>query len=362
GGVFWRGVAGVGLDRDCKRSPGPPLHGCAGRGTRAWRGVAPLPSLRGLVRAGLVATHHRIDPAGRLHVPTFAVYDPVAALALVAVVPAAAAAFWEEPGEQGLPQLQLYLTALAGIGLVLHTAALSPLWLLWHAALAGAAFVVLAAAVCRLCIRYRSAAEVVGIRPRPAGWPLGWVVPLQAALAMLLVPFAVWIALRFNEIGDRLGGFWIALCCAAAGVLMTRDWQRLTRGLRPLGDDFALPRFLSLLAAALACVLLHIAWVRPETLAVWLHRSVLVMAALTWVALGYGLLLPRLLKPASGWASAARSLATPLGVAACACLGLVLVQEFALYNPNPEVRRTPLALSEVVLVSVALAFLIGGAL
>ena len=55
-------------------------------------------------------------------------------------------------------------------------------------------------------------------------------------------------------------------------------------------------------------------------------------------------------------------MATPLGVAACACLVLVLVQEFALYNPSPDVRRTPLAVPGVILVSVALAFLIGGAL
>ena len=84
--------------------------------------------------------------------------------------------------------------------------------------------------------------------------------------------------------------------------------------------------------------------------------------AVTWASVAYGLVFPRFLKQASDWASAARSLATPLGVAACVFLVLVLVQEFALYNPSPDVRRTPLALPGVILVGVALAFLIGGAL
>jgi hypothetical protein len=70
--------------------------------------------------------------------------------------------------------------------------------------------------------------------------------------------------------------------------------------------------------------------------------------------------LPRLLPADGAWAGPARRLATPLGAAACGAPLLVLVQEFALYDP--ALRRSPLALPGVVLVSAALAALAAGAL
>jgi hypothetical protein len=84
------------------------------------------------------------------------------------------------------------------------------------------------------------------------------------------------------------------------------------------------------------------------------------MAAVIWTSVGYGLGLPRWLGGNNPWSRAGRRLATPLGALACACLALVLVQEFLLYDR--VLRTTPLAWSAVALVSAALAVLIGGVL
>jgi hypothetical protein len=163
---------------------------------------------------------------------------------------------------------------------------------------------------------------------------------------------------------------------AAAWALLTLHWSRLMErsvvawspdhakalGARQLAilADVRIPRLAALLFGVLAVACLHCAFVGPATVAPWLHRSVLLIAALTWMSALYGLLLPRLLPVGNPWVWLSRRLATPLGLAACGILLLVLLQEFLLYDPDQ--RQTPLIAPFIVVVCLALAVLIGAAL
>jgi hypothetical protein len=202
---------------------------------------------------------------------------------------------------------------------------------------------------------------------RPGGWPLAWFVPAQAVLSTATAVLGVWICLTFADLGPRLAGFWAVMFLAPTWALLAVDWGRLTAEWRlPVGTglptpaDPRLPRVAALLFGVLAVACLHVAFVGPGDVAPWLHRSVLLMAAVTWMSAFYGLGLPRLLPPGDAWVWLGRRVAPPLGLAACGMLLLVLVQEFALYNPVE--RHTSLAWPGIVVVAGALVVLIGGAL
>jgi hypothetical protein len=295
-------------------------------------------------------------------------HDVLLWFAIAATLGAAVATLWDRPEQRWAgPLPQLYVLGLLTIGGVLHHSGLAPQWLVWAAAMQMAPYALAAALVCHLGLRYFKDGTSLGMPPRPDGWPLAWFIPAQAVVSAVAAVLGVWICLVFAALGPRLAGFLPAALLAGAWALLTphwgrltADWQRLlTRGGEILAD-VRLPRFVALVFAVLAVAGLHCAFVGPATVAPWLHRSVLLMAALTWCAALYGIVLPRLLPVGSGWAWLARRLASPLGLAACAMLLLVLVQEFFLYDPVR--RQTPLAPAFIVLVCVAFGVLIGAAL
>src|SRR5262249_18700400 len=101
----------------------------------------------------------------------------------------------------------------------------------------------------------------------------------------------------------------------------------------------------------------EIAWASPDPAGPvpWLHRNVLLMAALAVLTALYGVALPRWLARGAGWGRVARRFGPLLGVLASLPLLVLLVQEFRLYNA--ATRRTPMAWPEVLVVAAALVTL-----
>jgi hypothetical protein len=326
----------------------------------AAKGAPPFQHLAAWAALGLLAVAVGAALASDVAVAPPLPRDPALWFALAAMLAAAAAELWEGPGQRWAgPLPQLYALGLLAIGGSLHQTERAPEWLAWSAAVALGPYALLTALVCRSGLRDSERGEAPDQSARPGGWPLGWFVPAQAVLSGAAAGFGVWACLSFADLTPRLAGFWAVAFLVPAWAVLAPHWGRLTarRAPRPHADA---PRFVALLLAVLAAACLHVAFVGPAHGAPWLHRSVLLMAALTAMSLLYGLLLPRLLPAGGGWAAPARRMATPLGLAACGALLLVLVQEFALYDP--ALRRAPLALPGALTVAAALAALAGGSL
>jgi len=279
---------------------------------------------------------------------------------------AAAATLWDGPEQRWTgPLPQLYALGLLTIGGAMHAAALRTQWLGWAIAVALGPYTLVTSLAA-----WAVGAEIVGrlgLPKRPGGWPLAWFVPAQAVLSGVVAILAVWICLTFADLGPRFAGFWTAAFLAFAWALLVPHWERLTTTWRllagsvlPVPADVRVPRIAALLSAVFAVACLHLAFVGPDDVAPWLHRSVLLLAALTWMSVLYGLVLPRLLPVGDGWTWLARRLAPPLGLAACATLLLILVQEFFLYDPIA--RHTPLAFPGIIVVTVALVVLVAATL
>jgi hypothetical protein len=98
------------------------------------------------------------------------------------------------------------------------------------------------------------------------------------------------------------------------------------------------------------------AFLDPEGRSPWLHRHVLLMAALAAMTLFYGVGLARWLPAERDWSRCSRGSGPVLGLLAAAVLLLILVQELVLYDP--VTRRTDMAPAAAVGVGVALVVLI----
>jgi hypothetical protein len=295
-------------------------------------------------------------------------HDTFVWFALVAILAAAVATLGDKRDQRWAgPLPQLYALGLLVIANVLHETGLPAQWLGWIAAVLLGPYALVASLVCWLGLRDSKFPAPLAKFVRPGGWPLAWFVPAQIVVSGVAAVLAVWICLTFTYLGPRLASFWAVACLVPAWALLTPAWDRLSaewrlRAGRSLAflTDATLPRLVALLLGVLAAACLHCAIVPPDYVAPWLHRSVLLMAAVTWMSALYGLLLPRLLPADSGWSALARRLATPLGVGACGLLLVVLAQEFASFNP--DLWTTSLVWPGVVVVAVALAVLIVGAL
>jgi hypothetical protein len=286
------------------------------------------------------------------------ILDPAAWLAVTAVLAATCATLWDDPRNLWAnPPLQIYFLGLTATALGLHALQLEPRWVLWNGAMALGPYVLLATVICLAVLR---------ISHRSQPWPMAWFPVMQAVVGAVVLGLSAWICLTFDDLAHRLFGFLTAAYLPTSSLLMTRKWSRLVA--TPCDDthdgtmrtDIRVPRAVTLVLAILACIWLHVAFISPDYVAPWLHRSVMAMAALTWMTALYGLVFPRLVAPDSDWGLLARRLARPCGFAACAVLLLILAQEFVLYIP--ELRRTPLNTAGVVVVSLALVALICGAL
>src|SRR5205823_5736766 len=124
------------------------------------------------------------------------------------------------------------------------------------------------------------------------------------------------------------------------------------------GRQLAL-RYASLLLGVLAVAEGGWAGLGPDGAALWLHRSVVLLAAVVLMTLVYGVGLARLSR-APAWAACARWLAPLLGVGASMLLLVILAQELLRYDFLIE--HTLMARPAVVLVAAALLGLMGAAI
>jgi hypothetical protein len=252
--------------------------------------------------------------------------------ALAAVVAALVVALWDDRAV--LAPAGLYAAGLLVVGLALAYLPEPPERVALAACLLLAAYTLLTAAVARGS-------------PRPAGV---WFLPAQGAAGFVALVLSVGVCVGFDAALDRFAGpLAVALLVAAALVLTGR------------GPALA-ARYAALLLGVALLTELGWAALGRDVPAVALHRNVLLMAALAVTTVGYGVGLARAAGRWPTWAECGRRCGPVLGVPALLVLLAVLGQEFLLYNPAPEVKRTPMLGWAVILVAVALAGLIAAQL
>ncbi len=243
-------------------------------------------------------------------------------------------------GESRLAPAGLYAAGLLAIGLALPHLAATPERLAWSAGLMLAGHVLLAAVVARLAPKIPLKIPELSV---------DWLVPAQAVVAVVALALSAWTSVAFVDFADRLAGPGTVAVLAAAAFLMTRGARV------PALEAWSSPRYATLFLGAAFLTELGWAFLGREGPAPWMHRNVILMTALASASALYGVVLARQGHRLPGWAEAGRRGGPVLGVAALLVLFVVLGQELIHYNPDPLVRRTPLANWAVAAVGVALA-------
>jgi hypothetical protein len=255
----------------------------------------------------------------------------------------------------------LYALGLQSIGLALHGSRLAPAWFGWTAALVLAGYVLLTTVVGTVAPRLTRLWQALRLPDRPAGWPEPWFVPTQTAVAAVVVVLSVWMAIDFDAVGQRLAGPVAVGLLIPAGILLVSFGPELVASAenalgrrRPHLRDGILA--LGVVALTEGCWAL----LDPAGPAPWLHRSVLLTAALALMAVVYGVGLVRLFGPKSTWGAHCQRMGPLLGLLASGLVLIVLLQEGLLYNP--ATRSAPIALWAVVLIAAALLVLVAAGL
>jgi hypothetical protein len=287
------------------------------------------------------------------------------ALGITAVV--VALCLWDR--EAGFARGGLFAVGLQAIGLALHASRATPPWFGWTAGLALAGYVLLTSVIATVAPRLASLWQALRLPDRSAAWPEVWFGPAQTAVAAVVLVLSVWMAIAFGTLAERLAGPLAVTLLIAAGVLVSfrRDlvatsglacgWPAAEPQARPLVATASWLHYAVLTLGVVALTEGCWAVLDPADPAPWLHRSVLLTAALACMAAVYGAGLVRLLRPQTPWGECSQRMGPLLGLAASAMVLLVLLQEGWLYDP--ATRSAPVALWAVVLVAVALLVLIG---
>jgi hypothetical protein len=277
--------------------------------------------------------------------------------ALGATAAALLLCLWDfEAAPRGLPAPPLYAAGLLAVGLALHAAGLPLPELVRQAALALAVYVLAAATIGRAFSAAPRVWSALHLPNRPERWPAPWLVGAQALTVSLVVGLSLGACLAADTTPERLSGAVAVLLLLPAGVLLAGGRGTKAGAHRPVC-------YATLALGVLALTEAGWALLDPAGPAPWLHRSVVLLTALALAGLLYGVVLPWLsVARAPGWDEAARRTAPVLGALAAVVLGAVLVQEFVLYDPDPLVRRTPMAWPAVVVVAATLAALIAALL
>jgi hypothetical protein len=265
--------------------------------------------------------------------------------ALIAVVVALVVALWDERAV--LTPAGLYAAGLLAVGLLLAHLSVPPARVAWAACLLLAGYTLLTVAVARAVPRLAGLRHTLRLPDPPtATWPRLWFVPAQAVTAAVALVLSVGVCVGFEAALDRFAGpLAVALLGAAVILLVERG---------P-----AVPcRYATLLLGVVFLTELGWASLDLGVPAVALHRNVLVMIALAVTTVVYGIGLARGSARWPAWAECGRRCGPVLGVLALVVLVGVLAQEFLLYNPDPEVKRTPMLGWAVAVVAAALAGLI----
>jgi hypothetical protein len=263
--------------------------------------------------------------------------------ALAMTTCAAALCFWDAKAVFVLP------TTYA---LGLTTVLMSVLALDWHGQelqravmLSVAGFVMLAAFIQAIAPRLGHWREALRLpEPTPLQPPF-WFAGVQTTVACVPLLLSLGVSLAHDALGQRLAApLAVGLLCAA-GVMLTRravdSWQS------------------QLMYATLALGLVlatEIGWalIDPATSAPALHRWSAFLIALGVTTVGYGFVLPRLIRSESHWRELVRKTAPVIGLIACVTLVPVVLLEGLAYHD----RHTPLAGLEVGAIALTIAGLV----
>jgi hypothetical protein len=227
------------------------------------------------------------------------------------------------------PAARLYAAGLLAVGLTLASLDAAPERIAQVAALLLGGYALLAAGVARLAPdRLKRAGDSSA----------AWFLPAQGAVAGAVVVLSAWIACHFDTAVDRLSGPGAVALLAGAAAVLARQFPS---------------RYAALSLGVVVLAECGWSFLGTATPAPWMHRTVLLVAALAVTTVAYGIGLARW-KGAPDWAECGRRTGPVLGVLALALLFVVLGQEFLLYDPDPAVRRTPLAAWAVAVVAAAL--------
>ena len=279
-------------------------------------------------------------------------------IALAATAAAVAICLWDRSSRLALPGL--YCLTLAAVGMGLSAREVVAREFCHAAAIELAAFVLATAVLGVLLPRLTAVWQTLRIPADDRRWPADWLPAAQAAVAGTVAALSVWISLDFAFDGmahpaygsalGRLAGPAAAALLFAAAILMARradgpwraPWQYATLGLG-------------------LAVYSELGWagLDPFGDALWLHRSVILMAAAVVMTLVAGLGLRRLLPETSDWITSGRRMTPALGGLALLMLAIVLLQEGFLFCRYDEVA---MAWPAIVVVTGCLAALVAGCL
>jgi hypothetical protein len=293
-----------------------------------------LLALVALVGLGLVSelTQGPLEMAGGL---TWA--------ALIAIAVAVFITLWDPVAT--LSGAGLYVIGLTAIALTFNGQNLSPREFGWAAAVMLAGYVWLASGISSVLPRWPGLRAALRLPPGVGEKEPLWLVPAQTTVAGVVLALSVWIALDFARPYSFLGPAAVALL-VPAGILLARR----------AADDWA--GFLRTMTLTLGVLIsAEIGWaaVGPHVPAVWLHRSISLMAALALMT-GLYALMPRWLR--YPWSDSARALGPVMNIASLVATGMVLIQEIML-GPIVAQQIEPWAIAAVAL---GLVWLIGAGL
>jgi hypothetical protein len=313
-----------------------------------------------LLAVHLLAILVLIGVAGDLSPIEVYLGGPLTWIAWVSAGLALVVCLWDtEARALGLPLAPLYVIGLLAIGLTLHHLALPPRLLAWTSALPLAGFALAVSALLRF-LPWTTLQRYLRLPARSNGWLTGWFLPAQILVACIVLGLSVWMCLDFTATGERLCGPLALLLIVVATVLLVKPWPELLAR-QDLGDR-QYPVFAGLSLAVWTAVEATWAVLDPEIAAPWLHRNVLLLTVLVVAAALYRAVWARRLPQENHWTVCARRLAPALALLAAFVLMVVLIQEFLLFDPSPDVRRTPMAWPAVVLVGALFAGIIIGAI
>lgn len=252
----------------------------------------------------------------------------------------------------GSPLAPLYVFGLVVIAVALHRLDLPAEKTAWAAAVVLAIYLYETSTAYHFAPRLAGWGPVLRLPARDVPLSSAWFLPAQTLLGLVAATLSVWMCLAFADWQDRVFGPLVAGLLTAASVWSVKDWPRL----QDAAASFGIRRVQPLVHATLALALLALveagwALLDPGMTAPWLHRVAVLFAAL---AIGGALYatLARLLLAASPWRECLGPMCLAILKLAGAAFVLLLVLEFALYDP--AMRRTPLEIPFVVLVVVVL--------
>jgi hypothetical protein len=319
----------------------------------AARGV-PFSQAAGLLGLSLLAILVGVGLCGDLAEAALQLAGPLAWTAWAITLLAGAVRLWDAQGLRNQRTLPLYVVGLLGLGLGLHGLALRPADLGWRLALTLACYILVTTLAGWASTRLSRLWQALRL---PAHLGEAWFWPVQAGVTSLVVLLSVWISFAFADRLDRLAG-------PLAVALMLPAWALGTR----LGERDAFSGTWSPAALRYGTLLLgvvcaaNLAWALPSPAeaGAWLHRNVLLFAALALTAAGYGLGLRRLLPGHAAWADHGERLGPPLGLTAVLVVLVVLGQELVLFDP--ATKMAPMAPWAVALMALTLLGLAAAAI